>query len=127
MSAIQSAYPTLARQAATPAAGYTLVNGTGAVITWTAPSDGQNHRVQIFASLSVTSSETGGAIQCSYTAPDGTSTGHTVYGAGQTGPDVIVQGAPFSVVIKAGTAFTISQTSALTAGAAVLFAEIWGS
>lgn len=119
--------PVLQRQVTTPPAGYTLVNGTGTVIAWTAPNDGVQHRVQLFASLSVTATETGGTIIVSYTAPDGTSTSHTVYAAGQIAVDVIVQGAPFAIIVKAGTTVTLSQSAALTAGASVLFAEIWGS
>jgi len=119
--------PGVVKLAATPAAGYTMVNGTGTIISWTAPNDGNNHRVHLFASLSVTVTEVGGAITCSFTAPDGTSTSHTVYAAAQVATDVIVQGSPFSMVIKANTTFTLTQNTALTSGASVLFAEIWGS
>ena len=114
------------RQATTPPAGYTLINGTGNVITWTAPNDGVPHRLQLYASLEVISSETGGQITCAYTAPAGTATTHTVYAAGQAGPDVIVQGAPFSVIIRPGSVFTVAQASALTVGASILYCEIWG-
>lgn len=127
MAVILSAFPTLAKQVSTPAAGYALVNSTGTIISWTAPNDGQNHRVTLFASLSVTSTETGGQIVCSYTAPDGTSTSHTVYSAGQAATDVIVQGSPFSIIIRAGSTFSLIQNTALSVGASVLFAEIWGS
>jgi hypothetical protein len=117
----------LIRQASTVATGYVLVNGTGTVISWTAPNDGNPHRVVLLASLAVTVTEVGGQITCSYTAPDGTATSHTVYSSGQAATDVIVMGAPFSIIIGANTTFTVTQNAALTSGAAKLFAEIWGS
>jgi hypothetical protein len=113
--------------AATPAGGVALVNGTPAILTWTVPNDGLEHPAALLASLAVTATETGGAITIGYTAPDGTATTHTVFAAGQAGPDVIVMGAPFDLVVKAGTAVTIAQSSALTGGTARLFAKILGS
>ena len=112
-------------QAATAAAGYTLVNGTGNIITWTTPNDGLLHRVLIISLLSVTVAETGG--QCTFTtvAPDGTSlTQFTEPGARGTGA---YSDAPVQVIAGANTTITIRQNTALTAGAAKMWAEIWGS
>ena len=39
----------MAKLAGTAAAGYTLVNSTGTIISWTAPNDGAMHRVLLFA------------------------------------------------------------------------------
>ena len=112
-------------RAATPAAGYTLVNGTGGVVSWTAPADGNNHRFLVIASLDVTSAETGGAAGVNFTTPDGTSSPFQQLFAGGQAADAY--GAMLSAVIESGSTVYINQTSALTAGAAKLWAEIWGS
>jgi hypothetical protein len=116
--------PALLLQAATPAGGYTLVNGTGNVVTWTAPSDGQVHRVMVLASLSVTSVATGGTISVAYTTPDGQAHTSSVFATSQSAGGHLQQ---LPVIMQAGTAVTVSQSAALTAGAAALWAELWGS
>lgn len=115
--------------AATPAAGYNLVNGTGNIISWTAPNDGLLHRVLVFAVLHVTSSETGGQISVSADIPDGTSAAKNLFSAGQvTGMYwPITFSYPQQQLVQANTAVTVLQNSALTAGAAVMWAELWGS
>jgi hypothetical protein len=112
--------------AATPEAGYTLVNSTGNIITWTAPNDGNLHRFQIFSALHVTSNETGGTIAVSYTLPDGTTTLPTLFTASQSA-GAISPATTFLRLMAPGSTVTIEQTSALSAGAAVMWAEIWGS
>jgi hypothetical protein len=113
-------------QAATAVAGYTLVNGTGNIITWTAPNDGNQHRVLIVSSKGVTSTETGGIINCAWTTPNAESQTTQVYpGAQAAGAHFATS--PLLVCIGPNTTVTISQGSALTGGASVLFAEIWGS
>lgn len=59
-------------KARTPLAGFPLVNGTPAILTWQAPADGNQHLFQIVASAHCTVAETGGGIVASFTAPDGT-------------------------------------------------------
>jgi hypothetical protein len=113
-------------RAATLAAGYTLVNGTGAVITWDVPDDGALHWMAVFASLSVTSDLAGGEIDYAYVLPDGTASNWILVAAGgSAGP----YNAPFSnlAAVEAGSTVTVSQATAKTAGAAVLWAGIWGS
>jgi hypothetical protein len=117
--------PAMALLAATAAAGYAKVNGTGTIISWTAPNDGNLHRVMIFGSEHVTSGETGGQITVSWTTPDGTTVANQLVSAqGSTG------GYPFGaylLVVEANATVSVRQNTALTAGAAVLWAEIWGS
>jgi hypothetical protein len=113
--------------AATSAAGYTLVNGTGTILSWTAPNDGALHRVMVVGTLHVTSAETGGTINVNFTAPDGTSGANQAlfsasHGGGVFGPDK-----PGTLIVQAGTVVSVQQGSALTVGAAVLWAEIWAS
>jgi len=117
----------IVKQAATTAAGYTLINGTGTVISWTAPSDGALHRFIIYADLYVTSAETGGSIGFTYTLPNGTVTPVIpLFSAGQPAGNVLPDNATLFLMESGGTV-TLSQTLGLSAGAAVMWAEIWGS
>lgn len=119
----------LVQQAATPVAGYTLVNGTGTIITWTAPNDGLLHRVLVMAVLHVTSNETGGQVSVTVTIPDGTVSQKNLFSAAQnTGIFWPISFSyPQQQLVEANTAVTVAQTSALTGGAAVVWVEIWGS
>lgn len=103
--------------------GFALQNGTPVILSWTAPNDGQLHRVSLFSTLDATSAETGGIISLTYTAPDGNGGSAQIYPGGQTG---VHTGGVDMIVIKPGSTVSLVQT-ALTAGAAVLWAEIWGS
>ena len=42
--------------------GFMLQNATPNILSWTAPNDGNMHRLIVFATLHVTSSETGGKV-----------------------------------------------------------------
>lgn len=106
--------------ASTGAAGYTLVNGTGTIFTWTAPSDSALHRVLLLVTLGVTSAETGGQLQLSGTNPAGTTANQSFLSAQGTGNHE----AQFSLQVQAGSTVTLSQNTALTAGAAVLWADL---
>ena len=119
----------LAMQAGTPVGGYALQNGTNTVISWTAPNDGKLHRVHLFAVIEVTSAETGGQITITPVLPDGTGNTKTLFAAG-LGAGVaypVGSSAPQDFMIEPGSTFAVNQNSALTAGAAVMWAEIWGS
>jgi hypothetical protein len=112
--------------ASTPVGGFALQNGTPTVFTWTAPNDGNNHRVLVFASLGVSSAQTGGAVTVQITDPSGNVGTHTLYAGGlgtgsSTGPG------EFSMIVKPGSTVTVAQSSAQTLGAATLYAELWGS
>jgi hypothetical protein len=116
----------LALQAATPVSGFALVNGTPNILTWAAPNDGKLHRVMIFATLQVTSAETGGVVEITYFNPGGNFDSDGVF-SGNLGNGPYPLSNVFPLTIQAGSAFSIKQSSALTAGAATLWAEIWGS
>ena len=111
-------------QASTATAGYTLVNSTGTVITWTAPNDGLLHTVMVAASLHVTTNETGGTIQVAWTEPGGVGNAVTLASGAQAANNDATN--PVMIVVKANTAVNVNQSSALTAGAATLWAQIWG-
>lgn len=116
----------MVQQAATPVAGYALVNSTGAVISWTTPNDGKQHRVTVFASMDVTSPTTGGQITCHVTMPDGTSATPQLF-AGSQGAGFNFNGFTQGYVIEANSTFSVFQQTSMAAGAATLWAEIWGS
>lgn len=118
--------PGLAQQAATPVGGYTLANGTGTILSWTPPNDGKQHRTLVFASMSITTLEAGGAIQANFNVPSGATYAYTLFGASQ-GVGFNYNAFYLPVIVQAGQPVTITQASALTSGAAVMWAEIWGS
>jgi len=115
----------LVLQAATSSGGYVLVNGTGNIITWAVPNDGKQHRVLILASLNVSSEETGGSITLAVQDPGGTNGTHTIYGGG-SGAGSVTPTTNCGMIVEAGTTVTLAQGSALTVGAATLYAELWG-
>lgn len=118
--------PALQLQAATPLAGYTLVNGTGTVLTWNVPNDGKLHRFTVYASQDVTVATTGGNIAVSWTMPDNTGGAWGVLPGTQASLGFNFSQTSYLVLAKPGTTVTVTQSSALTAGAAVAWAEIWG-
>jgi len=74
---------------------------------------------------SVTSGETGGACNATLTMPDGNPYSPQIFGgnAGLGGHNM-----NFSVyVIKAGSVFAVTQTGALSGGAATMWVELWGA
>lgn len=108
--------------AATGAAGFNLQNATSTILTWTAPNDGNMHRISVVGVLHVTSAETGGAVTIPYLAPDGSGSTTTLFAGGA---GLGTTGASADRIVQAGSTVTLSQASALTVGAAVLWAEIW--
>jgi hypothetical protein len=107
--------------------GYSLINGTGTVLTWTAPNDGATHIVLVAATLDVASTETGGKLTVGFTMPDGTS-GYTYQlsaGGQGVGYDYSLYSVP-PLIVKANTSVFITQSTALTSGAAKLWAKFIG-
>jgi hypothetical protein len=119
----------LALQAATPVSGFALVNGTPNILTWTAPNDGQQHRVTVFSSLFVSSTETGGLVQVTWIGPGAGATHFTqLFGANTASSAASISPSnPTNFTVAAGSTVGIVQSSALTGGTATLWAEIWGS
>jgi len=114
----------LQKVADTGTAGYTLVNGTGNILSWTAPNDGQQHAVLVICKLKVTSDETGGLIGVNHTGPDGTGRTTNVVAQQLAG---YFTNTPVPFLIAPNTTITLQQTSALTAGASVLYAQLWAA
>jgi len=110
--------------ATTGAAGYTMINGTGAILSWTAPADGNPHRVMVVGEMWVTVLEVGGLVQAQFELPDGSNAANgalfqTALAAGFHGPTNTL------FMIQSGSTFTVQQASALTAGASKVYAELW--
>lgn len=119
------AQPVLLGLAATTGqAGYVLVNGTGTIYTWTAPADGGLHRFTLNATQHVTVAETGGVIQVAFTAPDGTASTFNLFAGGS---GVGVTSGTGSRQVQAGSTVTVSQSTALTLGAATIWADLWAA
>lgn len=110
--------------AAVPA-GFTLQNGTPTIASWTAPNDGQMHRVTVYGSLFCSVAMTGGAISLVYTDMGGNVNTTQIWGGSfGTGPQASTSK---TVTCKPGTTVSLIQSSALTLGAAVAWPELWAS
>jgi hypothetical protein len=109
--------------ATTTLSGFVLQNATPNIFTWTAPNDGKLHMIFLSALTVVTSAETGGAWGINLTEADNTvrtpglSAGSLGTGATRSFT---------SYMIQPNTVVTVEQTSALTVGAATVWAELWG-
>ena len=112
-------------QAETALAGYTLVNGTGTVVSWTAPNDGALHRFLILGTLAVSVATTGGSISEVWTTPNGTASGTGIALFTATKAVGVFQ-ASVNGHAQAGTTVTIQQQTAMTAGTAVMWVTIFG-
>jgi hypothetical protein len=123
---------TLAPQATTATnfpSGYALVNGTGTIFSWTPPNDGQLHHFLLDLFLLVTSNTTGGDISLTFWDPADFSA-HTeiiLGGTQSVGPHGTTLQGYSNIPVPGGKPVTLAQTSAMTAGAATLWADLLGS
>lgn len=111
--------------ATTGVAGFALQNATPNILSWTPPNDGNMHRVIVITNGLVSSAETGGQINLNFTDPGGNVRGRQVY-AGGLAAGILVP-ALTQFLVQAGQAVTLVQQTALTLGAAEIWAELWGS
>jgi hypothetical protein len=112
----------------TGTSGFTLQDPapTMPILTWTAPSDGNMHRVAAFLTM-VYSAATGGQIKITLTDPGGTPRSTQLIApltAGSTGSSYA---STPTCLIAAGSTFNLEQGTGLSAGSATIWAEIWGS
>ena len=126
MAIIPNPVTVLAKQAATPVAGFALVNATPTILSWSVPNDGQMHRFAVYGYIIVSSLETGGQINVNFTDMSGVVRARDAMDANQAAGwlDLFFHGL---WPCQAGSTVTVTQQSALTGGAATLWAEIWGS
>lgn len=106
-------------------AGFALQNATPTVLSWTAPNDGKDHLLIVVAALHVTSAETGGQVSVNTTLPDGSGLNSGAFFAAGLGTGTNANSA--MRIVQAGSTSTLTQSSALTAGASLLFAQIYGA
>lgn len=110
--------------ATTGSSGFSLQNATPTILSWASPNDGNLHRVVLILNGNVTSAETGGAVVLDTTLPGAVSADPQILAGGAgTGP---LAGSALRIV-AANTTTSLVQSSALTAGAAVIWAELWGA
>lgn len=109
----------------TPPGGFAKQNATPTIFSWNVPNDGQPHRVALYATQYCATAETGGGIQLTYTGPGGNVINTGVLTAGATVGGSI--GTAKLTPVLAGSVVSLSQSSALTAGATTVYAELWGS
>lgn len=114
--------------ASTGTAGYVLVNGTGTILSWTAPNDGQPHAVTLGGTVYISSNMTGGELAVSATDPGGNAfalqANPAGVGAGESAIG-LAQAWPAVLTIAPGSTISLTQYTALTAGAATVYAEMW--
>jgi hypothetical protein len=97
-----------------------LINGTQTIVSYNVPNDGKQHAINLQAFQSVTVAETGGAVSISVTTGGNTFSPISLFpGGGATGPTRT----NFQLAADPGTTVTVTQSSALTAGAAVV--SVW--
>lgn len=117
----------LSKKASTGIDGYQLINGTGVIISADIPDDGNLHTVLIPVLMNVTAAETGGIIAITFTDPAGNAGNIVTLISGNqaTGIGGADHSQNASITVGPNSTVTVEQYSALTAGAATLYAEIW--
>jgi hypothetical protein len=114
---------TLQKVADTGISGFALQNGTPTILSFTVPNDGNPHTITFSAVKHVTVAETGGQIHFTFLTPDGASGTGTPFNGG-AGVGVQIPGIA-SVVVQPGSTVSFVQSSALTAGASVVWIQAW--
>jgi hypothetical protein len=113
-------------QATTGPGGFALQDATPEILSWLVPDDGMLHRVTAFAAMDTTSATTGGDIGWVITMPDGTQGFPGLMPGGQADGfnyDYVAS----LLTVKPGSTVQITQGTPVSAGAAILWAELWGS
>lgn len=110
--------------AETSSTGVALINGTQTILSATVPNDGKVHQLIATSKKVITTALTGGDVATSWTQPPGTASTlalpSTSVGTTYTSTTVLSKGS----LLKPGTTVTFRQTTAMTAGAAKVYAKI---
>jgi hypothetical protein len=117
------AFGGLTPQAQTPVAGFALQDATPTILTWNVPDDGNLHYFLVYAILNVSSPETGGQVIIKFTDPSGAAHTFQLLAAGLSGENAP---AVLPLAVESGSTVSVAQNSALSAGAATLWAAIFG-
>jgi len=129
MAFLPSGLSQMSLLASTGLAGFAFQNATPSIISYTFPNDGVLHRFFLVPFVAVTSAQTGGALALLFTDPSNTSQNFGIFGGGST-TGTRGFGNGFSIwsalTVYPGSTVRLQQSSAQTAGAATLWAELWG-
>jgi hypothetical protein len=109
--------------AETSSTGVALIGASQTILTVLIPSDGKVHQVILTAAVYVTAALTGGAVQTTFTAYPGTSVRHT-FTTTTVGTRMYSSTTTAQTLVKPGTRVSVKQTTAMTAGAAKVYAKI---
>jgi hypothetical protein len=118
--------PVMGLLATLGAAGFALQNATPSILSWTAPNDGQPHRVMVVGNENVSSATTGGQVNMTFFRADGSGSNSVPIFGGTVGAGYHAIGDNFAVVAP-GQTVSIAQNTAMTGGAATIWLELWGS
>ena len=118
----------LTRVATTGPNGFALQNGTPTILSWTAPNDGALHDVLIMATEEITVALTGGIVAAGWNTTNYftrvfDNTAVDVY----PGPFNSLGRAPICFSVLPGGQALLFQYSAVTAGAATIYADMWAA
>jgi hypothetical protein len=97
-----------------------------AILTWTAPDDGELHQVMLGGALEVTEAQAGGQILLEYTLPDGATVNNQV-DAGSHASTGLFYWVLCILPVQAGSTVTLWQTESMTAGTATAWVYFWAS
>lgn len=116
--------PTAPITAETSATGVALINGTQTILSVTAPNDGKVHTLLAATFIKdISTALTGGTIILKWTTAANQTATHTttITSVGITAYSALTIE---SITVRADTTITLSQTTAVTAGAAKVYAKI---
>ena len=105
--------------AETSATGVALINGTQTILAVTVPNDGKLHFLDLRAYKDVTATLTGGQLTITHSQP---ATPSLTTNTPST--TVAVHGFSVAMLVLPNTTVTLTQSSAMTAGAAKIYAKI---
>ena len=112
--------PTAPITAETSATGVALIDGTQTILTATVPNDGKVHNLLFNVYKDVTTALTGGQLTITHSQP-ATLSASTKTTATTVAVHQIANGV---MLVLPGTTVTLSQSTAMTAGAAKVYAKI---
>jgi hypothetical protein len=118
-----SAVPVL--QATTGSSGFTLLDSTPTLLTWSVPNDGQVHRVIVLGELVVTTTQAGGEVQLVFNDPAGNSRTESMW-AGGLGVGANKVNGNCAFMVGPDQTITLEQTSDQTSGSAIAYVDLWG-
>ena len=119
------AVPTAPIVAETSATGVALINGTqGTIVMVKVPGDGKVHLALVVLTIHVTTAKTGGNVSINYQTPTSATYIAKVYTTSAAGKYVDTVMVPVRPSTGFSSEVSVTQTTAMTAGAAKVYAKI---